>query len=505
MLERDETVNPYKYVKDTPYRLYINGEFVPSQSGETIELINPVNNEKFATVYKGGKAEVEKAIVAARDAFDRGPWGRMTNYQRSKLLLKAHELMAERLEELAALEALNGGKIYSGCLHYDAVKGLDGLQYSAGQARCLEGKVIPVDGGGRFLNYVIWQPRGVVAEILPWNCPLMMGTINAAAALAAGNTVIIKPSSWTPLSMLVMAEIFHEAGFPPGVVNIITGSGADVGSALVESPRVDFISLTGGTETGREIIAQSSATIKDIALELGGKSPNIIFPDIQWEAAVKWARSAFTMSSGQICVAGTRLILHRSIYDEFLENLKAECEKLVPGDGFHGDKGVNLPPLIHKDHAARVWGYIEKAKAEGARLITGGVPYSDPVLAKGNFVPPTIFADVTPEMTVFREEIFGPVLAVTPFDTEREAIDLANNTPFGLAGAVFTNDGRRALRVAEAIHAGQIYVNTYFSKGIVESPGIGWKDSGLGAGGIQRYMRQKTIFVDINEEIITPP
>ena len=206
------------------------------------------------------------------------------------------------------------------------------------------------------------------------------------------------------------------------------------------------------------------------------------------------------MSSGQICVAGTRLILHRSIYDEFLENLKAECEKLVPGDGFHGDKGVNLPPLIHKDHAARVWGYIEKAKAEGARLITGGVPYSDPVLAKGNFVPPTIFADVTPEMTVFREEIFGPVLAVTPFDTEREAIDLANNTPFGLAGAVFTNDGRRALRVAEAIHAGQIYVNTYFSKGIVESPGIGWKDSGLGAGGIQRYMRQKTIFVDINEK-----
>ena len=261
---------------------------------------------------------------------------------------------------------------------------------------------------------MIWQPRGVVAEILPWNCPLMMGTINAAAALAAGNTVIIKPSSWTPLSMLVMAEIFHEAGFPPGVVNIITGSGADVGSALVESPRVDFISLTGGTETGREIIAQSSATIKDIALELGGKSPNIIFPDIQWEAAVKWARSAFTMSSGQICVAGTRLILHRSIYDEFLENLKAECEKLVPGDGFHGDKGVNLPPLIHKDHAARVWGYIEKVKAEGApdhwwcALQRSKWPRA--------IVPPTIFADVTPEMTVFRRN-FGPCM--TPFDTER--------------------------------------------------------------------------------------
>jgi acyl-CoA reductase-like NAD-dependent aldehyde dehydrogenase len=259
-----------------------------------------------------------------------------------------------------------------------------------------------------------------------------------------------------------------------------------------------MVSMTGGTETGRKVIADSSKTIKDVALELGGKSPNIVFPDIDLESAVKWTLLGFTLGAGQVCVAGTRLILHRSIYDEFLAQLKVECEKMIPGDGFDCERGVNLPSLIHPDHAVRVWSYIERAKAEGARLVTGGVPYSDPTLAKGNFVPPTVFADVTPEMTIFREEIFGPVLAVTPFETEQQAIDLANDTPFGLAGAVFTNDCGRALRVAEGIKAGQIYINTYYSKGMNESPGAGWKESGLGIAGIYKYMRSKTVFVDMN-------
>ncbi|MEA4884858.1 MAG: aldehyde dehydrogenase family protein [Clostridia bacterium] len=497
-------MNPYDYVKKEPYKLYINGEFVPSASGETFDIINPVNNERFATAYRGGKADVEKAILAARDAFDHGPWGKTTNYQRSQLLLKTRDLMSQRLEEFAALEALDCGKIFTSSLYYEAVKGLDGFEYSAGKARCLEGKVVPVDGEGRYFNYVIWQPQGVVGEILPWNGPLMMGAFKVASILAAGNTVIIKPSSWASLSILAMAELFHEAGFPPGVVNVVTGSGGEVGSALVESPLVDMVSMTGGTETGKKVIADSSKTVKDIALELGGKSPNIVFPDIEWESAVKWTRFGFTLSSGQVCVSGARLILHRSIYDEFLTQLKIECEKMIPGDGFDYEKGVNLPPLIHKQHAAKVWSYIEKGKAEGARLITGGVPYTDPALAKGNFVPPTVFADVTPEMTIFQEEIFGPVLTVTPFETEQEAIDLANGTPFGLAGAVFTNDCRRALRVAEAIKAGQIYVNTYFSKAINESPGAGWKESGLGIAGIQKYMRSKTVFMDMSEGTLPP-
>ena len=491
-------MNPYDYVKKEPYKLYINGEFVPSVSTRTFDITNPANNEVFAKAYSGGRADVEKAISAARNAFDHGPWGKMTNRQRSRLLFEARDLLSQRAEEFAALEALDCGKIFAGALHYDVAQALDGFEYYAGKARCLEGKVVPVDGNGRYLNYVMWQPYGVVGEILPWNCPLLMGAAKIASILAAGNTVIIKPSSWASLSMLTMAEVLHEAGFPPGVVNIVTGSGSEVGTALVESPLVDMVSMTGGTDTGRKVISDSSKTIKDVALELGGKSPNIVFPDIDWESAVKWTLLGFTLGSGQVCVSGTRLILHRSIYDRFLAQLKAECEKLIPGDGFDCEREVNLPSLIHPDHAARVWSYIEKGKAEGARLITGGVPYDDPALAKGNFVPPTVFADVTPEMTIFREEIFGPVLAVTPFETEQQAIDLANDTPFGLAGAVFTNDCGRALRVAEAIKAGQIYINTYYSKGMNESPGAGWKESGLGIAGIYKYMRSKTVFVDMN-------
>ncbi len=492
-------MNPHDYVKKEPYRLYINGEFVPSVSKRTFDITNPANSEVFATAYGGGRADTDKAVAAARNAFDHGPWGRMTNRQRSRLLLEARGLLSQRSEEFAALETLDCGKIFTGALHYDVAQALDGFEYYAGKARCLEGKVVPVDGDGRYLNYVMWQPYGVIGEILPWNSPLLMGACKIASILAAGNTIVVKPSSWASLSMLAMAEIFHEAGFPPGVVNIVTGSGSEVGSALVESRLVDMVSMTGGTETGRRIITASSKTIKDVALELGGKSPNIVFPDIDWESAVRWTLRGFTLSSGQVCVSGTRLILHRSIYDEFLAALKAECEKMIPGDGFDCEKGVDLPPLIHPAHAAQVWSYIEKGKAEGARLITGGIPYTHPALAKGNFVPPTVFADVTPQMTIFREEIFGPVLAVTPFDTEQQAIDLANDTPFGLAGAVFTNDCRRALRVAEAIKAGQIYINTYYSKGMNESPAAGWKESGLGAAGIHKYMRSKTVFVDMNE------
>jgi acyl-CoA reductase-like NAD-dependent aldehyde dehydrogenase len=495
-------MNPYKYLKKEPYKLYINGEFVASESGEVFDMINPANNEVFASGYKGGKADMEKAIKAARKAFDEGPWREMSAYKRSQLLLKCRDIFERRKEELAALEALDCGKIYSSSLYYEALKGLDGFEFSAAQARCLEGKVVPVDGDGRYFNYVIWQSCGVVGEILPWNGPLMMGAFKVAAILAAGNTVIIKPSSWASLTVMVMAEIFDEAGFPPGVVNVVTGSGSEVGTVLVESPLVDMVSMTGGTDTGKEVIRQSANSVKNIALELGGKSPNIVFPDIDFESAVKWSRFGFTLSSGQVCVSGTRLILHESIYEDFLSALKVECEKMVPGDGFLPNS--TLPPLIHKEHAAKVWKYIETAKAEGARLITGGKPYTDPVLMKGNFVPPTVFADVTKDMTIFQEEIFGPVLAVTPFSTEEEAIELANSTEFGLAGAVFTKNIARALRVAEAVHAGQMYVNTYFSKAINESPGTGWKSSGLGIAGIRKYMHSKTVFIDMNENTLPP-
>lgn len=496
-------INPYQYVKDEPYKLYINGEFVPSASGETVKAVNPSNNEPFATMYQGGDEDVQRAITAAREAFDTGPWGKMSNLERSKLLLKFRDLLMERQEEFACLETLDCGKLFLSVLYYEVPQAMDAFAYYAGKARCLEGQVVPVDGGGQYLNYVTWDPCGVVGEILPWNGPLMMGCQKIAAILAAGNTVVVKPSSWASLSLLQLATVFHDAGFPPGVVNIITGSGALVGDMLVRSKDVDMVSLTGGTETGKQIITASADSIKHLALELGGKSPNIIFADVDVENAAKWALWGFTLNSGQVCVSGTRIIVEESIYEEFLETLKGLCQNFKLGDGFDYQKGVNFGPLISKGHCKSVLEYIEKGKSEGARLVAGGTPV-DRSLAGGNFVRPTIFADVTPDMTIFKEEIFGPVACVSKFKTEEEAIALANAVDFGLAGAVFTNSVSRAHRVARQIKSGQIYVNTYFSKGMVESPGTGWKQSGLGVAGIHKYMRSKTTFVELGEGVEPP-
>lgn len=495
-------MDPLAFVKKEPYKLYIDGEFVASESGKTFEVNNPATNESFATAYKGGVADVERAIVAARRAYDEGPWGKMSAKERSKLLVKAGQILEKRAEEFAAIETMECGKLYMSALYFEAPMSVDAFEFFAGKARCLEGKVVPCEAG--HLNYVLWQPCGVIGEILPWNGPFMMGCQKVCAILAAGNTVVIKPASWGSLSVMLLAEVFHEAGFPAGVVNVITGSGAVVGDVLVKSPLVDMVSMTGGTEVGKTIIEASKDTVKDIALELGGKSPNIIFDDVNVDEVVKWAKFGFTLNSGQVCVSGTRLILHKNIYDEFLTKLKAECESLVPGNGFDYEKGVNFSTLISKSHADTVWDYIEKGKAEGARVITGGEPYSDAELAKGNFVPPTVFADVTPEMTIFQEEIFGPVLCVTPFETEEEAIAIANNNDYGLAGGVFTTNMKRALRVAEQVKSGQIYVNTYFSKGMIESPGTGWKESGIGVAGIHKYMISKTIFVDMIDGSVPP-
>lgn len=367
----------------------------------------------------------------------------------------------------------------------------------------MEGKVVPVDGGGNYFNYVTWEPCGVVGEILPWNGPLMMGCQKIAAVLAAGNTVIAKPSSWASLSLLQLATVFDEAGFPPGVVNIITGSGSLVGDMLVRSKKVDMVSMTGGTETGKMIIKASADTVKDIALELGGKSPNIIFEDVDVENAAKWALFGFTLNSGQVCVSGTRIIVQESIYDKFIEIIRKLCENFKLGGGFDYEKGVNFGPLISKEHYNTVCNYIDNGIAEGARLITGGKK-CEGELDKGNFIPPTIFADVTPNMKIFQEEIFGPVACISKFKTEEEAIELANAVDYGLAGSVFTNNIKRGHRVAEKIKAGQVYINTYFSKGMVESPGTGWKQSGLGVAGIHKYMNSKTTFVELSDNVNPP-
>lgn len=497
-------LNPHQYVQKEPYMMYIDGKHVPSESGATFDILNPANNQVFARAYKGSKADVEKAIKAARRAFDHGPWKEMTHLQRSELLYRARDLMEKRAKEFACLETLDCGKIFPSVLHYEVPQCLDAIRYSAGNARHLEGKVVPVDGGEKYFNYVTWEPCGVVGEILPWNGPLMMGCQKISAILAAGNTIVVKPATWASLSMLALASIFDEAGFPKGVFNVVTGSGREVGVALVESPEVDMVSLTGGTETGKNIIRQSAETVKQIALELGGKSPNIIFEDVDLDVAARWAVAGFTLNSGQVCVAGTRILVQEKIYEAFIEEMKKVCEKFVPGDGFAFEQGVNFSSLISREHAENVWSYIQKGKEEGARLVLGGQPYQEEHLQQGNFVPPTIFADVNPQMTIFQQEIFGPVACVTPFKDEAEAVELANNVQYGLAGAVFTKNGARAQRVASQIKAGQIYINTYFSKGIMESPGTGWKQSGLGIAGIHKYMHSRTVFMSVEDRPETP-
>ena len=494
-------MNPMDYVSKEPYKLYIDGKYVASASGKLNDCVNPANNEVFAKAYYGGVADAEQAVKAARRAFDEGEWGRTAARDRAKILAKAALIMERRGDEFATLESLECGYHYGSARYYCVPMAVDSFNYFAGKARGLDGSVVPSDYGT--LNYVTWNPVGVVAEILPWNGPYLMGCQKINAILAAGNTCVIKPPSWGVLALLQLAGVYEEAGLPAGVFNVVTGSGAEVGAYLTKHPDVDMVAMTGGIDTGREVIRNSAERIKDIALELGGKSPNIFFADVDVKDAAKWAVWGFNNHSGQVCVSGTRVLVQRAIYQEFVDEMvRFAKEKFIPGDTF--DFSTNLDPLISKSHAANVWRYIEKGKAEGAKLVCGGEPFTDPKLAKGNFVPVTIFADVTPDMTIFQEEIFGPVGCVTPFDTEEEAIALANGTSFGLAGAVFTKNLARALRVAEKVKCGQFYVNNYFSKGMIESPGAGWKESGLGIAGIHKYMVSKTVFVETIDGTLPP-
>lgn len=494
-------MNPMDYVKKEPYKLYIGGEYVPSVSGKIQDCVSPADNEVFAQAYKGGVEDAEKAVKAAREAFDKGEWSRMAARDRSAILLKAGQIMERRAEEFAILESLECGYHYGSSRYYCVPMAVDSFNFFAGKARTLTGSVVPSDHGT--LNYVTWNPIGVVAEILPWNGPYLMGCQKINAILAAGNTCVIKPPSWGVLALLQLAGVYEEAGLPAGVFNVVTGSGREVGAYLTKHPDVDMVAMTGGIETGREVIENSAERVKDIALELGGKSPNIFFEDVDVASAAKWAVWGFTNHSGQVCVSGTRVLVHKSIYEEFIEEMKKfSAEKIIAGDIF--DMNTNLDPLISRSHAEHVWSYIEKGKEEGARLVCGGERYTDQVLVKGNFVPVTIFADVTRDMTIFQEEIFGPVGCVTPFETEEEALELANGTSFGLAGAVFTKDLKRGIRVAEGIKGGQIYVNNYFSKGMIESPGTGWKESGLGIAGMKKYMISKTVFVETVENTLPP-
>ncbi|MBX5446162.1 aldehyde dehydrogenase family protein [Sphaerobacter sp.] len=480
------------------YGLLIGGQFVPAASGETFPTYNPATNEVIAHVPKAGREDVNRAVAAARKAFDEGPWGKMTPMERAKRMRRVAEILRERLEEIARLETLNCGKIIIES-RADVAASANCFDYYANLTGQIWGETIPMNGP--LFDYTLREPYGVCGQIIPWNFPLLMAAWKVAPALAAGNTVVLKPASATPLTALVLGEICQEADIPDGVVNILTGPGAEVGAAIAEHPDVDKIAFTGETETGREILRLSAGTIKKVSLELGGKSPNIVFSDADLEEAVNGSLFAIFTNAGQRCTARTRLFLHESIHDQFLSDFIAKAGKIRIGDPL--EDTTQMGPVISKRQCERVLGFIERARSEGANLALGGKRPDDEVLQKGNFIEPTIFTQVQNDMTIAQQEVFGPVLSVIPFRDESEVVAMANNTIYGLAATIWTNDLKRAHRLASRIRAGNVSIN-FPTVNPPEAPFGGFKQSGIGRElsrhALDLYTQVKNVVVNLADE-----
>jgi acyl-CoA reductase-like NAD-dependent aldehyde dehydrogenase len=484
----------WSHVAREPYPLLVDGALTIPTGRDTLEVVYPFTNAVVAHVYAAGPAEVDRAVTSARQAVD-GEWGRTTPADRQTLLLRLADLIERDADRLAFLETVDVAGPYGSNRYWVIPQVQDYLRYYSGLARTFAGQVFPTQMGN-VLAYRVFEPVGVVAEILPWNGPLLMGLLKVAAILAAGNSVVVKPPSEASLAFVALADLFIEAGFPRGVVNIVTGSGSTVGDQLIAHPDVDMVSLTGGTETGRHVMARAAGTLKKVSLELGGKSPNVVFADADLERAVPTAAQAIFMHQGEICVCGSRLLLEKSIAADFTVRLVTTAEREVLGDPF--DPRTTMGPLISRRHQERVLEYIRRGVADGATLLTGGEAPTDASLARGNFVEPTIFGSVSSPMCIAQEEIFGPVLAVLTFESESEAGALANDVPYGLASAVWTQSVDRALRMARAIKAGQVYVNGYYSPSMHETPMAGQKQSGVGEAGLTKYMQSKAVFISLD-------
>ncbi|MEK3797477.1 aldehyde dehydrogenase family protein [Peribacillus sp. FSL H8-0477] len=476
-------------------KMFINGKWLHSVNRETRDITNPANGEVITNVADGSEEDVKLAINAARSAFDKGEWTETSARSRADLLYKVADKLTNRVEEFAKLETLNNGKPYREA-EYDIQDAINQLQYFAGLATKPKGQTFDVPEDMQ--SMVVREPVGVVGQIIPWNYPLVMAVQKIAPAIAAGCTIVIKPAEHTPLTLIKLFEIFDESGFPPGVVNLVLGPGATVGAELVRNPKVDKVAFTGGTETGIRIMKSAAETIKKVGLELGGKSPNIVFADADFETAVDHALYAIFSNQGQVCSAGSRLLLEKSIYDKFVPELVRRAQKIKVGPGLM--EGTEMGPLISENHMNRVLNYIDIGKNEGATLLCGGYKLEDEELSRGYFIAPTIFTDTTPEMRIVQEEIFGPVLVIQTFETEEEAITLANGTKYGLAGAVFTADGSKALRVIRKLRAGITWINTYHNT-YNEAPWSGYKQSGigreLGTYGFEEYLETKQINISI--------
>ena len=478
------------------YRNLVGGRWCDPVSGDWFESVNPATGEAWAMIPKGGVADAERAVAAARGAFLSPSWRAMTATARGEMLRRIASVLEDRIEEIAAIETRDNGKRL-----VEVVSQLRYLpkyfNYYAGLADKIEGAVIPIDAPNVF-NYTRHEPLGVVVAITPWNSPLMLAAWKLAPALAAGNTVVLKPSEHASASTLEFGHLLEEAGLPPGVLNIVTGLGVDIGAALVSHPDVAKITFTGSEASGQRIAATAAADLKRVTLELGGKSPQIVFDDARLDDAVNGVISGIFLSLGQSCIAGSRLLLQDGIHDRFVERLIAAMRDIRIGDPF--EPATQVGPIATQAQHAKVLDFIEQARRDGAQCVLGGKAVQPAHCGAGWYVEPTIFTHVRPDTELFREEVFGPVLAVIRFRDEDEAVRIANDTRYGLAAGIWTQDAARSIRLAERIEAGTVYVNTYRSVSTL-SPVGGYKHSGYGRENgieaIKEFLQVKSVWVGL--------
>ncbi|TPX32255.1 hypothetical protein SmJEL517_g04560 [Synchytrium microbalum] len=474
-----------------PTGLFIGGKFIPSVSGKKFKSVNPATGEAFIEFFEGDKADVDLAVAAARDAVPR--WAKITPAERGRLMQRLADLYQQNLQVLAELESIDNGKSVNDA-RGDVLGTIGCLRYYAGWADKIHGKVVDVDPN--LQSYTRHEPFGIVGQIIPWNFPLSMQGWKLGPALATGNCIVMKTSEKTPLTGLFICQLFAQAGFPPGVLNVLSGFGPTCGNAIAVHPEILKVAFTGSTATGRRIMAAAAmSNLKKVSLELGGKSANIVFPDADINKAVFWSTVAIFSNMGQACTAGSRVFVHESIYDEFMTKFRAAAATFKVGDPF--DKDTRQGPLVDETQFNRVLSYIEQGKKEGAKVEIGGHRVGD----KGYFVSPTILSNVNDNMTVVKEEIFGPVVVALKFKDEAEVIARANNTEYGLAAALHTKNIQTAVRVSNALKAGTVWVNTYHRVS-VQMPFGGYKQSGigreLGEYGLQEYFQVKSVFINLD-------
>ncbi|MFD4930495.1 aldehyde dehydrogenase family protein [Peribacillus butanolivorans] len=477
------------------YQLFIDGKWTDSLSGETFETINPGTGEVHALVSQGGEEDLNHAVKAARKAFESGPWATMSPSDRGRLLYKAAQKMWENSDFLAEVESKDNGLPINETKHIALPSTIDVLEFYAGLANKVQGDTL-ASPHNRF-NYTLKEPLGVIGAIVPWNFPLMLTMWKLAPALAAGNTIVIKPAKETSTSILELAKLFQEVGIPDGVINIVPGPGSTVGSALASHPDVDKIAFTGSTDTGRLIMQAATKNLKPVSLELGGKSPNIVFDDATLEDAVNGAMFGIYFAQGQVCASGSRLFVQESIYDKFMDLFASKVQSIRVGNPL--EVTTQMGPQVSAQQLKTIEKYVAVGLEEGAELVTGGQRGNK----NGYYFTPTIFGDVTNEMTIAREEIFGPVVSVIRFKDEEDALRQANDTIYGLASGIWTNDLKRAHRMARGIQAGTVYVNTY-SMLDSTTPFGGMKQSGfgreLGVQAMDMYTHSKSVWIDLAEK-----